>query len=113
MYKADLKDFEICDHAINSSADPEDLDLEELEGYFKRANAKLINLKIRDLKLSNESSHLKSEKKQKMYNRLNLDESPPIIVNATDLEVIDGRHRIRAHLYQGCDSIWAYLISWD
>lgn len=83
----------------------EDLILDE----FRGCEAHLKEVSITSLKFGPSENHAKSSSKQKRYDKMKLHTSPPIFVDE-NMEVIDGHHRIRSHLKQGQDVVWAYVV---
>lgn len=106
--KSLLKDnYDIADYIQENS--PHDVDYELIIENYIGCEAILIEIDLKDIKISNSDNHQKNVKNQKKYNSLNQDNSPPIVIDETN-EIIDGNHRARAAKHNKLTSIKAYKI---
>lgn len=110
MFKPILKNvFEIYDYITDTS---DDYDKDYILDEYRGCTAKLISIPIEDLEQGPPENHLKSKAKQTKYNKMNLQNCPPILIERGG-QVIDGHHRIRAHLHQKKKEILAYEIRFE
>lgn len=106
--KSLLKDnYEIADYIQENST--HDVDYELIVENYQGYEAILIEIDLKDLKVPKSDNHQKDAKKQKKYNSLNQDNSPPIVIDEKN-EIIDGNHRYRAAKHNKLISIKAYKI---
>jgi GNAT superfamily N-acetyltransferase len=82
---------------------------EFIDEMFEGASAVLKRVPIAGLKLN---GGVEVGYKSKQYRKLTT-EAPPIIVNGSTKEVMDGNHRLREALRRGQSDILAYVVSWN
>ncbi len=107
MFKEVLKDAaEITNFIIETS--PTDVDEELVFEYFFGCKAILKNVEIDTLQIEDTNHHIQVKAKEKRYQKLPIETTPPIIVE--DGKVIDGNHRLRIAQKRGLRRIIAYDI---
>ena len=93
-----LKDeYDILEYVIETNSEElieEEMILDEFRGY----EAKLLEVEVSKINPSNPDNHLMDSKKQIKLNKVPSHSLPPILLNER-LEVIDGHHRLRAHIH--------------
>ena len=110
--KQTLKDnFEIADYIQSVSSG--EVDREQIVATFWGARAELRRVSVASLEMNSEKNHAEDSVKQKNYNKMDVSEAPPILVDLEDNIIYDGHHRVRAAIYQEAESIMAYVIVWE
>lgn len=107
MYKSKLENsYEIADYIQEQSVGEVDYDL--IEENYKGYSAILKEVLVADLEEGEDTVNVAIKSKQKKYDKMSPETSPPIVVDGN--KVIDGSHRLRSFRKRGIKHIMAYVL---
>ena len=84
------------------------VDFQMIEEYFFNCEAELREVNIDSLLSDSDDHNLEDLEKQNKYNKMDIKDAPPIVVEQGIIK--DGHHRVRSAKHQNKQTIMAYVV---